>query len=425
MKLLKRLLSIALTITCLATAPLWSGQTMRPEVAISELDNVQYLPQSAHNSQRDEYLVVWHNSGSGSRDIYGKQLDGSGNTLASFTITTGGVYLAQPTVAYDDINDQYLVVWIRDTFGDGSDWDLWGRLIPWDGPDGTLQEFSIDVKSSDQYSPTVAFALTQQEFFVVWNNDDGSSPIDVEGRRILLDGTFPPNSSVSIASGASHLANPDVAYNLARNEYLVTYDLNGADIMATRLTGEGVILGGGEFGIADWPDPESRPAVATCRGGIDQYFVVWQSLVGANDNDVYGRFVTGGGVVDGAPIHFDFTVIDEQRPDVICHTGLSEYLVVWEQQYNSTSGPFGIWGQRLTTSGELSESFAVRAPYGGETGVCIAPAVAAGEQGFLVGWEHERQGTSYQDIYGRLVTDGFFEDGFESGDTLEWSTTVP
>lgn len=51
--------------------------------------------------------------------------------------------------------------------------------------------------------------------------------------------------------------------------------------------------------------------------------------------------------------------------------------------------------------------------------------MVAGEQGFLVGWEHERQGTSYQDIHGRLVTDGFFEDGFESGDTLEWSTTVP
>jgi len=38
-------------------------------------------------------------------------------------------------VAYDPTNDRYLVVYIYDVNGDGSDYDLRGRLIPWNGPD--------------------------------------------------------------------------------------------------------------------------------------------------------------------------------------------------------------------------------------------------------------------------------------------------
>ncbi len=417
---------ITLTIICLVAATqMWAGQTVGPEITVSELDNGQYMPHIAYNSQRDQYLVVWHNSWGGSRDIYGQRLDGEGNLLSWFAISAGATDRAQPAVAYDETNDRYLVVWIQDFLGDGSDWDLYGRLIPWNGPDAALTDFPIESASSSQWSPEVAFALTQQEFLVVWSNDDGSSPFDITARRVNLDGTFPNNSMVAVASGATHRTNPDVAYNLARNEYLVTYDLFGDDILATRFTAGGVVLGGGEFGIATWPDPEGLPSVAACRGGADHYFVVWQSTIGANNNDIYGRFVTGDGVPDGAPVHFSSTTIDEQGPNVTCHSGLSEYLVVWEQQYSSTSGSFGISGQRLTTSGNLSPFFHVRTVIAGETGVCSQPATAAGESGFLVAWEHERQGTSYQDIHGRFVTAAFFTDGFESGNTNAWSSTAP
>ena len=422
----KRQTIITLTIICLVgLTPVWADQSMGPEITISQLDNDQYMPHVAYNSQRDQYLVVWHNTWGGSRDIYGRRLDGEGNLLTSFTISTGSYDRAQPAVAYDEINDNYLVVWSQDFYGNGTDWDLYGRLIPWSGPEPTMTAFPIESNSRSQLVPEVAFALVQQEFLVVWNNDDGATPLDIEGRRVLLDGTFPFNSVVSVASGATHRTSPDIAYNLARNEYLVTYDLAGADILATRLTAGGVVLAGGEFAIADWPDAESRPAVAACRGGADQYFVAWQSTVSANNNDVFGRFVTGGGVPDGAPVHFVSFAGDEQQPDVTCHAGIAEYLVVWEHQYSNTTGPFGIDGQLLTTSGELSEGFAIRSVYIGETGVCSRPATAAGEQGFLVAWEHDRQGTSFQDIHGRIVMAALFKDGFESGNTTAWSSTNP
>ncbi|MCD4748392.1 MAG: hypothetical protein K8R59_03370 [Thermoanaerobaculales bacterium] len=420
----KRRTIITLTIIGLVgVTPLWADQPMGPEIPVSELDNEQYMPHVAYNSVHDQYLVVWHNTWGSGRDVYGRRLDGEGNLLSWFSISAGATDRAQPAVAYDEINDRYLVVWSQDYDGTGTDWDLYGRLIPWNGPEPTMGDFPIETNSRSQWSAEVAFALAQQEFLVVWNNDDGSTPLDVEGRRVLLDGSFPINSVFMVASGAGDRTNPDIAYNLSRNEYLVTYDLVGADILGTRLTAGGVVLGGGEFAIAAWTDLESRPAVAACRGGADHYFVAWQSLVGA-DWDIYGRFVTGDGVPDGAPVHFYLTSIDEQHPDVTCHTGIGEYLVVWEQQFSNSSGPFGISGQRLTTSRSLSPSFQIRPVIAGETGVCSQPATAAGEQGFLVAWEHDRQGTSYQDIHGRIVMAGLFSDGFESGNTNAWSSMV-
>ena len=420
---MKRSILTLTILSLVAATPVWADQAMGPEIPISVLDNQQYNPHVAYNSIRDQYLVVWQNFWGGSRDIYGRRLDGEGNLLSYFTISTGTFDRVQPAVAYDPLNDRYLVVWSYDFHGNGSDWDLYGRLIPWNGPDGGLTEFPIETSTRTQDSSEVAFALAQQEFMVVWNNRGGGVPIDIEGARMQLNGNLIPGGLVLVASGATDRTNPDIAYNLDRNEYLVTYDDLGANILATRLTGNGVILGGGEFGIATWPSPESKPSVAACGGGTDRYFVAWQSQVSATNNDVYGRFVTGDGVPDGAPLRFPYHTMDEQEPEVTCRNGSAEFLVVWEEQYST--GAFGIRGSRVFPNGTLSFPFAVRPVWVGETGVATMPAAVGGEQGYLVVWEHDRQGTSYQDIHGKMVWGPLFADGFESGNTNAWSAVSP
>jgi len=425
MTLTKRSILILTILSLAVVTPVWADQSMGPEIPISELDNQQYNPHVAYNSTRDQYLVVWHNFWGGSRDIYGRRLDGEGNLLSFFTISTGTWDRVQPAVAYDPLNDRYLVVWSYDFHGDGSDWDVYGRLIPWNGPDGGLTEFPIETSTRSQDSSEVAFAHAQQEFMVVWNNSGGGVPRDIEGARIGLNGNVIPGGLVAVASGATDRTNPDIGYNLDRNEYLVTYDDNGADILATRLAGNGAVLGGGEFGIAGWPSPESRPSVAACGGGTDRYFVAWQSQVSATNNDVYGRFVTGDGVPDGAPLPFHDTPIDEQEPEVACRSGSVEFLTVWETQYSGTTGPFGVDGTLVFPNGTLSSHFQVRPVFAGETGVTTRPAAVGGQQGYLVVWEHDRFGTSYQDIHGRLVLAGIFSDGFESGNTNAWSSVSP
>jgi hypothetical protein len=385
---------------------------MSGEVTVSALDNEQFLPSVAYNSQHNEYLVVWHNTwGGGGRDIYAQRISSSGELKSWFSITTAALSnsKAQPSVAYDPVNDRYLVVFIYDSDGAGSDWDLYGRLIPWDGPSTSLTEFPICTWGTHQWNPKVAYAGTQKEFLVVWANENqaGTPPMYISGRRVKAsDGSFPGSGDkdLTISDGTENRVNPDVAYNLARNEYLVVYD-NAVDVFATRLRGDAVELGGGEFGIAGWPETEIHPAVAACNK-TDQYLVAWQSLQSGapNHNDVYVRFIDGDGSfpTGGGPHVIYNTPTNEQNPDVACNstTSGSMFLVTYEQQYSSTSGHYGVWGRFVYPNYSMSSAFGIVA--GTASLDRTEPVVAGGGANYMVAWEHDRS-ASYQDIHGRLV----------------------
>ena len=115
---------------------------------------------------------------------------------------------------------------------------------------------------------------------------------------------------------------PDLTYNVTRNEYLLVWQKVGSsnDIWAVRLTGDLFQLSGGPFGVAEWPDSEEYPAVAACKEA-DQYLVLWKSDVGTSgaNYDIYGRFVTGDGTLDGGPILIDGILSPEIRSDFGLH----------------------------------------------------------------------------------------------------------
>ena len=61
---------------------------------------------------------------------------------------------------------------------------------------------------------------------------------------------------------------------------------------------------------------------------------------------VYGRFLTGPGAVDGAPVDVVNEAAGRQRlPDVDCIPGADQYLISWEQEYLGAN--FGIFGRRV------------------------------------------------------------------------------
>ncbi len=357
----------------------------------------------AFNWKRHEYLVVWHTSGPiGGRDIRGARVSSQGSVLSTFDIYAHNTRdSAQPDVAYDPVNDRYLVVWSFDKLGNGADWDLYGRFIPWDGPSGSLSEFTICTWETHQWNPKVAYGRAREEYVVVWHNEyqSGTLPMYISARRVRATGGFPGgDSDLTIWDVAENRVNADVTYNLARNEYLVVYD-NALDIFGIRLTGDLSHDFGGEFGIAEWPDAELHPAAAACEAG-DQYFVAWQSNIDTQ-YDIYGRFIEGDGTVADVK-NICSTTVHEMNPDVDCAPGERRYLVVWEQQYSDLTGPFGVWGRLLGTDKTQGELFSLVAGYGAYDRTDAA--VSAGSPGYLVVWEHDRHGTSYQDIHGRVIT---------------------
>jgi len=384
-----------------------SGALTGREIIVSQLDNEQHLPSVAYNWKHHEYLVVWHNTwGGGFRDIYAQRVSERGELLSGFTVVHDANSNAQPSVAYDPVHDRYLVVWIYDSSGSEDDWDVWGRFIPWQGPDAGMTEFSICTWNTNQWNPKVAYGRAVEEFMVVWTNEyaSGVLPMYVSAARINAANGNVVNTLTIDSDPTEHRFRPDIAYNLARNEYLVVWETQGGsndDIWGLRLTGTGGALGGGKFGIAGWPSSEEQPAVAACAAS-DTYYVAWQSHIGPNNYDVYGRFVAGDGA-PGAVHHFDYTSVDESFPDVDCNPGTKEFLVVFQQQYSSASGPFGIFGQTVAPTG-LGDPFTIRGIYAGDGTTWSEPAVAGGGTHYLTVWEHPRPATAFQDIHGRLST---------------------
>lgn len=421
---------IALTTLILTPVAAAGATGMSPELTVTAEDFDEFLPQVAYNTNRDEFFVVWHDVSFQGRTVMGKRLDRWGNTIGLYTIAYNSTNdSAQPTVAYDPVNDRYLVAYIRDFPGDGSDWDLYGRLVPWNGPDGSLTEFPIVTWGTHQWNPRAAYASTEQEFFVTWWNEDQTGAVAsyISGARLSPTTGATVGSTLTIASGTDPRFTPDVAYNRARNEYLIVYTLftgGQGDVYAVRMNAGGSILGTGEFGVAAWPDAEESPKVAASPTA-NKWAVVWHSQVDVNDTEIYARFVNGDGTIDGAPVQLVGTTIQERDPEISCVGEGSRFFVAFSQQYSSATGPFGVSGYFLDADHSYGALETVRTVYLGEDDPECGQ-IAAGTSGssVLVTWQHNRHASVYRDILGRVVHDPF-GDGFESGDFSAWSSVSP
>lgn len=380
-----------------------AGPHLGGEITISAHDDAQYLPSVAYNWKHREYLVVWHDKWPmQTRSIEAARVSEQGQVLSEFTVYWNPTRdSAQPAVDYDPVHDRYLVAWVFDAAGNGSNWDLYGRFIPWAGPNPGLTAFAISTWGTQQWNPKVAYGRAVEEFLVVWANEyqAGTPPMYISGRRVKADGSgFPGGASdLTISHATQNRVNPDVTYSLVRNEYLVVYD-NAADIFGIRLTGNLGHNFGGEFGIAGWPGAEIHPAVAACQEA-DQYLVAWQSDQNTGNDAVYARFVNGDGTVAGVHLIGDVTSPDRE-PDEACNLAGNQYLVTWQQMY--TSKKYGIIGRPVHPNATMDAAFViVDASW---TKSRTQPAIAGGFTNYLVAWEHERNGAAYQDIHGRLIT---------------------
>ena len=307
----------------------------------------------------------------------------------------------QPSVAYDYIRDRYLVVWAYDKNGDGSDWNIHGTFVNWNGPILGLHEIHICDWTTQQWVPKVVFSPVEEQFMIVWNNEyqAGFPPMYISGRRMnAADGSFPnTNSDFTISHLTDDRVNPEIAYNQWRNQYLVVYD-DTQDIFGTRFQGN-ALPAGIEFKITAWTGPETRPSV-DYDWLNDQYLVAWQNP----QPDIYARFVAGDGSLDNIVLHMDFTPVDEINPKVAYSNSGGNFLVTWQQQYSSTTGPYGVHGQFVNTDKTLGAFFGIVAPTSGVAAEFTSPVVAGGSGNFLTVWEHDRAGTVFQDIHGRLIT---------------------
>jgi hypothetical protein len=403
----------------------------------------------AYNPTNNEYLVVWHGDDNTAPlvedefEIFGQRLDAATGAFVGahdFRISDMGPNgnpafdAFDPAVAYNGVNNEYLVVWQGDDTTDNEQ-EIYGqRLNAATGAEVGANDFRISDMGPDgntdfaASNAAVAYNGAANEYLVVWGGDDNIKSdflyheYEIYGQRLSATGAEVGDNDFRISDmgddgfeifGAFH---PAVAYNAAANEYLVAWE--GHDNTAPLVYGEFEIfgqrlraasaapIGANDFRISDMgPDGDTRfgaafPAVAS-NGSTNEYLVVWMGdddtapLV-EGEYEIFGQRLN---TASGPPIGFDDSRISFMGPegDVAYNATNNEYLVVWAGN-DWEEGIFGpeIYGQRIdAATGALLGSeirisdLGLSSPLGFNA---FEPAVAynATNNEYLVVWSGEK-----------------------------------
>ncbi len=301
-------------------------------------------------------------------------------------------------VAYNSWWQEYLVVWARD-FANGER-HIYGQFVD---HDGTLigSPFLISGFIGSCGQPDVVYNSSRNEYLVVYQFSSPSG-YGIYGLRLNASGQAVSTQITFAASATDQYWDPAVAYATVSSAYLVVWDrhqptgstgiqftLSGVE--ARSLTGDGTTMSNilAVTGMLAYVDP-AMPDVAYTRAG-DEFLVVWQQWFDSNhtDRDIMGQRIglTGGIHLIGSGISIYYATDDETEPAaawVPRPSGGGEYLVTCSRALSPSSTCY-IYGQLMTDAGARHGPSFLISPDSGSM-----PAVAGNENTheFLVAWKH-------------------------------------
>jgi hypothetical protein len=200
-------------------------------------------------------------------------------------------------------------------------------------------------------------------------------------------------------------------------------DQSGTSIQVKRLDNNGIPLGDDQQVNTFTSSDQSRPRIAC--GGDGRFVVVWESEGSDGDDasslSVQGRLFDPDGTPAGADFQVNTYTDSAQSAPGVAMMADGRFEVVWTSDGSpgdddsSTSiqrQPFAAGGGRI--GGQLQVNTVTRLQQ-------REPDIAMNADGdFVVVWDDTDTG-----LRGRIYRLPLLADGFESGDTSAWSTTVP
>ena len=321
----------------LFTGPARISQPTSPEAD-------RYKPDIAYNTKHKEYLVVWHNTWpDGHRDIYARRVTEKGDLRSWFAVSTGSHNRLQPAVVYNSQRNEYLVVWMWNASGDGQTYEIWGRKVSYDGS-SMGPEFHIHSwPGRTLWSPRVAYNSLNDLYMVVWNGNNAATlaPTDVSFAVLYSTGAVHYKAIISADQTPHHA---DVAYNLQQQEFLVVWrrmwSISDGDIMAMRIKGNGQMILP-YFSVDTSGEDQMSPSVAS--NDKDRYVVVWQHTMPGPccDWNIRGLLLNPTGGAVGSSFTVAGSYDDETNPRVSAVKGpRHRFLAVWQR---STSQGDAVW----------------------------------------------------------------------------------
>jgi hypothetical protein len=232
----------------------------------------------------------------------------------------------------------------------------------------------------------------------VWQDYRNGSTADIYGARVSVGGSVLDPSGIAISIAGNDQLYPAISFDGAN--YLVVWEdyraAGSQSVYGARVSSEGSVLDPSGISISTVAGRQSRPAIAF--DGTN-YLVVWGNLLG-EAYDVYGtRVSVEGSVLDASGIAISTTAGVQSSP-AIAFDG-ANYLVVWED--NRSGDTYDIYGARVSVAGSVLDAsgIAVSTSSGGQS----RPATAFDGTNYLVVWCDLRSGVAY-DVYGSRVSVG-------------------
>ena len=349
------------------------------------------------------FLVAWEDqraSGPDSSSIYGTRVTANGIISDPNGIVISPVGASAPAVAANGTG--YLVVWVDGRNVASTGLDIYGTRVSSSGKVLDVGGFAISQDANDQLSP--AAAANGADTFVVWQ--DGRNPStapDIYGARVTSSGVVSDLSGIPISTAAGPQATPAVAFNGTNLMVVWTDQRSGGDfeIYGARVSAAGSVLDTSGIPISTVAGGEYFPKVASSGAN---FLAVWEDDRNADTGfvDIYGARVDGSGtVLDRGGFVVGTGSAARHAPAVAA--GLTDYLVVWQDERNLGSTGQDIYGARVTAAGGVTDpnGFAIDTATNDQT----APVVSFNGSQYLVAWTDARNmGTTDLDVYGALVS---------------------
>jgi len=384
-----------------------SGRPLHAPFLIADQPVDAVSPAVAYNSQAQEYLVVWWNNRAANDDIYGQRVSKNG-TLAGpwFSIAAGtGIDREYPQVVYNSQQNEYLVVWFQDDGTSHLSLGVYGRRVSATGQLlGSEIDIAISTLSAQYIEGAAAYDSTDDKYLVIYlSYISSTTKFAVIAQALNSDGSV-WGTSFDLASNIGNAALPKLAYNHQRNEFLVAWNQTSSqsEIIARRVkmeSGAGTL--GSVFPIStDTTNDDFNPRIAAfSRASDGQYLVVWGHC---KNSPGCSQINTLAQLVSGEGVLEGGTITFP--------TPFSDAEEADAAGCGNASAYFVAWMQTNTTTGRgdiggryVSTGGGLEPDFwlGGSS--AEQPAVACGPNGdYLVAYMNQTP-TTEDDIWGRLV----------------------
>ncbi len=316
-----------------------TGTFLSPEVKISPLqtpDANRLSPAVAYNSKHKQYLVVWYNQWQASFDIYAQRVGSSGQLAGGwFSVTSGPNNRLCPAVAYNETDDEYLVVYMYDASGNGTHYDIMGQRLSWDGNKlGGAFQIATATTDTSNYVPKVVWKQSYDEYLVVWSIRDPAGVPNSIG-EMLIDNLGARRYGTILAS-ENHPDGPDLVWEPLFNRYLVVWsytnaaghtaimgDLRNSD--ANRVVQPGLT---NPFVVYSSDTNDALHPRVISDGAL--YLAVYEYAYSPTDHDIYGTWVTSDTALT-IPVQLVYSGASETLPAVASNRN-HETMLLYERQ---------------------------------------------------------------------------------------------